>query len=153
MIDLARIFFHTWPNVNLPVPPENTSLYMSPKVPSGGLTSAHLNSWTRLWQVQNYEPDPLVASTYGGGALQSFGGYLYWGTMHVPFVAAVTAEAVFHLDFSDPVVFLNTAFGTHRSPSIFRGRISAPPRKPCRCFTERNISPSGMRTRRNTPLP
>lgn len=118
----GRIFSHTWPNVNLPVPPENTSLYMSPKVPSGGLTSAHLNSWTRLWQVQNYEPDPLVASTYGGGALQSFGGYLYWGTMHVPFVAAVTAEAVFHLDFSDPVVFLNTAFGTHRSPSIFRGK-------------------------------
>ena len=79
----GRIFVITWPpyrGSNATV----SSLYMSPPVPEGGLTPSDADGWTKVWQAADYEPDPLIASRYAGGALASFDGYLYWGTMHIP---------------------------------------------------------------------
>ena len=42
------------------------------------------NSWEKVWSVNDYEPDPVIAKSYGMGSLESFGDYLYWGTMQVP---------------------------------------------------------------------
>lgn len=44
-------------------------------------------SWT--W----YEPDRLVASTYYGGPMRSFGDYLYFGSINFPFSGALAHTA------------------------------------------------------------
>ena len=72
--------------------------------------------------------------TYGGGDLASFDGTLFWGTMHVPFLATQAAlglaeQGVINLDPAGDGLgtddFLTTALGTHRAISIFAVKISA----------------------------
>lgn len=89
--DGPRLFVNTWPGgegtdlsavldlINSPA-----SLWRSPVIPPGGLTSGHATQWTMVWSVVDYEPDMFLALMYGGGAMASFDGWLYWGTMHVP---------------------------------------------------------------------
>jgi hypothetical protein len=115
----GRLFVTTWPNLTA-VPPEEASLYMSPPIPPGGLTAADADSWERVWNAADYEPDPVTAVTYGGGALYSFDGQLYWGTMHVPFVATL-AHFTYYGPPADPLETIAALLGTHRSVSIFRG--------------------------------
>ncbi|WP_145821658.1 hypothetical protein [Micromonospora sagamiensis] len=59
---------------------------MSPPLTDGdpGLTANDTGRWKLVWSASSYEPDPIIAGTYGLGALMSYDGYLYWGTMHVP---------------------------------------------------------------------
>jgi hypothetical protein len=82
-----RLVVSTWPNRNLSFPAvsenrANTAgIWQSPPLP---LTSASTGNWHKIWSAGEYEPDPLVASLYGGGTVKSFDGWLYWGTMHVP---------------------------------------------------------------------
>jgi len=113
----GRIFVSTWPTLGSSV----AGLWMSPVVPPGGLGPAHAASWEKVWQVSDYEADPVTAATYGGGALESFDGYLYWGTMHVPFLAGVAHFNVYGQP-ADGVEALTALLGTHRAISIFRGR-------------------------------
>jgi hypothetical protein len=71
---------------------------MSPIIPAGGLTSANVGpagGWTRVWNASNYDPDPLLQTTYGIGAMKFYGGYLYWGTLNPPFVAVQTLFSVY----------------------------------------------------------
>ncbi len=116
-----RLFASTWPNV-----PGNFGLYMSPVLGPGGLTSA--TSWQKVWDISQYEPDPIVASVQAGGALRSFDGYLFWGTMMVPMTGALAAvEAKLNLDANgngktDIGEILNVMTGTSRAISIFRGK-------------------------------
>jgi hypothetical protein len=116
----GRIFVTTWPEIGAQ-PPRPASLTMSPLVPAGGLTAADAPNWLNVWQASDYEPDPVTAVTYGGGALQSFGGYLYWGTMHVPFTAALAHVRVYGAP-ADEVATLATVLGSNRAISIFRGQ-------------------------------
>ena len=100
---------------------------MSPVIPGGGLTTLDAAGWTQVWKADDYEPDLTVAGTYAGGALHSFKGHLYWGTMHVPFLATVVATAYLDLDADgsssvDSNELLTTALGTYRAINIFRGR-------------------------------
>lgn len=115
-----RIFVSTWPPYrgNSEV---ISSLYMSPPVPEGGLTPTDAGSWTKVWQASDYEPDPLIASRYAGGALASFDGYLYWGTMHIPFLATSAFINAYGFPEND-VDKLAAVVGTFRTASIFRGR-------------------------------
>ena len=110
-----RLFITTWPR--LPVVP--AGLYVSPDIPVGGLTNADSLSWSNKWLATDYEPDPVIAMTYGGGALASFDGDLYWGTMHVPGTSAAAAELVYDLSGDNP---LNVIASTLRAISIFRLR-------------------------------
>ncbi len=112
----GRIFVSTWPQAS-----ELAGLFMSPPIPAGGLTTADAAGWTKVWQVDAYEPDPVTAATYGGGALISFKGYLYWGTMHVPFLAGMAHFDVYGMP-SEPADILVTLLGSHRAISLFRGR-------------------------------
>jgi hypothetical protein len=93
---------------------------MSPVIPEGGLTPADSTGWQKVWQADDYEPDPLIATTYGGGALASFGGYLYWGTMHVPFVTALAHMNVYGTPETQ-LGILNIILQSHRAISVFRG--------------------------------
>lgn len=112
-----RLFVSTWPDGQVT---SLASLYMSPVVPNtGGLPTS--SSWTKVWDATNYEPDRVIAASYAAGALASFDGYLYWGTMHVPW----SATGVFLSVYGAPTTtqdWANAVIGTFRTATIFRGR-------------------------------
>jgi hypothetical protein len=84
----GRIYASTWRNVNSRTSPL-AGLYMSPRMTQQGLNSAHTNLWTKIWDVGQYEPDPITAAVTQGGALGEEGGYLVFGTLSVPLTAAL----------------------------------------------------------------
>lgn len=88
-------------------------------IPSGGLTADHANSWEKVFEFSDYEPDPVTAMTYGGGALVSWGDHLYWGTMHVPLMA-MGAHAQANGEPEGALAGLDPFMGTHRAIAIFR---------------------------------
>ncbi|MEO3747653.1 hypothetical protein [Plantactinospora sp. B5E13] len=129
----GRIFVTSWTGSGddtMAVPATGTDdtsdgvagVWMSPGLSAGerGLTPADADSWTRVWSVSDYEPDPVVARTYGLGGLASYGGYLYWGTMHVP-LKATTVHLVAYPPADDTALRASVR-GTQRAISIFRGK-------------------------------
>lgn len=73
------------------------NLYMSPVLHgTTGLDTSDASNWTAVWNlyadqsvgpIPGYEVEPTVQEV--GGAIASFGGYLYFGTMQVPLTSAV----------------------------------------------------------------
>lgn len=130
----GRIFVTTWigsgdegsataaVTADEPVVPGLASVWMSPKLSAGapGLHPSDANSWTRVWSVSQYEPDPLVARTYALGGLASYKGHLYWGTMHVPLKA--TYVHLLAYPPADEQAAGNTIRYTQRAIAIFRGK-------------------------------
>ncbi|MCU1259223.1 MAG: hypothetical protein JWO80_2108 [Bryobacterales bacterium] len=115
----GRLVVGTWPTG---VPGVLASIYMSPLVPTtGGLTAANLSQWTKIWDASMYEPDPVIARAYAMGAMFSYQGYLYWGTLHIPFQATAQAAAAYGQPATDQDS-ANLVIGTFRTISIFRGR-------------------------------
>lgn len=114
----GKLFVSTWPGLAGKAM-GMAGLWMSPEIPVGGLTTANANDWQKVWQATDYEPDPIVASTYGGGALKSYGGKLYWGTMHVPLVSTFA-----HFQLVPPATLEDSIagiLGTYRAISLFSG--------------------------------
>jgi len=112
----GRLFATTWTQRGAPL----SGLWMSPPIPQEGLTSTNANSWTKVWDFGSYEPDPFIVQTYGGGPLKSFGGYLYWGTMHNPW----NSMAHWMDQYGTPATPEDQSAdfqGTLRSVAIFRG--------------------------------
>ena len=123
----GRIFVNTWPDT---IPPTNfASLWMSPVIPTGGLHNVHATQWQQVWRVDNYEPDHVTAMSYGGGALASFDGYLYWGTMHVPGVSMLYFTNFYGTPTNQDDATA-AGLGTYRAISIFRGRNFGQPASP-----------------------
>jgi hypothetical protein len=124
----GRLFVTTWPTFRQGTQPRMASLYMSPVIPPSGLNNQdHANGWNKVWEADDYEPDIVTAYMYGGGALHSYEGYLYWGTMHVPSMAGLVAQGMLDLDANgDGTVDSNESFaaflGTYRPINIFRGK-------------------------------
>jgi len=128
-----RLFVSTWPgggeiSSGLAEVSHQAGVWMSPPVPEGGLTPADADSFVKIWQTDDYEPDPVTALTYGGGAIASFDGHLYWGTMHVPFLSLLAHRTAYY-DLPGypkgdeyPDVWETIFYGTLRPIAIFRGR-------------------------------
>jgi hypothetical protein len=124
----GRIYVTTWPEQD--IAGTVASLYRSPAVPAGGLTTAEANSWTKVWTADQYEPDPVLAKTYGGGAIASYDGYLFWGSMHIPWQGFGAWLGVYCPgQTNDPVpapcaeeVIKQGFAATVRAAAIFRGR-------------------------------
>ncbi len=114
----GKLFVSTWPTFAGKAT-VFAGLWMSPEIPVGGLTSANVNDWEKVWTVTDYEPDMVVAATYGGGALKSFDGKLYWGTMHVPLTSAFAHFMTYPPQSLEDT--LTTILGTYRAISIFSG--------------------------------
>ncbi len=113
----GRIFVGTWPSRGNQ--PSKAGIWMSPVVPEGGLTNNQYMSWKKIWQTDEYEPDPLNASIYGIGAMASFGDYLYWGTLHVHGKAAFVFMDEYDMNLLEfPLAYFNT----WRAAAIFRGK-------------------------------
>ena len=142
VVHQGRVFVSTWPAGAAPAaapagraaalaaaPPDPTiaGLWMSPPLAAGepGLTPADAGAWRQVWSAAQYEPDPLIARTYGGGALASYGGQLYWGTMHVPLLATVAHLTTYPP--ADQAGALAAVAGTQRAIAVFRGRDLAGP--------------------------
>ena len=116
-----RIYVSTWPNAGTAGPSalRASSIWMSPRTTNNGLTSAQQSDWTKAWSVTEYEADPVTARTYGGGAMFSYQGSLYWGTMHVPFMATLAKWSVYgQADLPNGAIA--DALGTFRATSLFR---------------------------------
>lgn len=82
----GRIYVATWPYLQ-GGEPVYAGIFRTEKLPKTGGLQASIAPLTKMWDVRDYEPDPVIAASYGGGALASFKGQLVWGTMHVPGVA------------------------------------------------------------------
>jgi len=111
----GRIFVTTWPDDDA-----EAALHMSPELPLGGsLQTGDANNWTSVFTVSDYEANPISAATYGLGALASFDGWLFWGTMHVP----GTGSAAHASQLDEGLIFdQEDSLLSERSISIFRGR-------------------------------
>jgi hypothetical protein len=143
----GRIFVATWtppglaPNVGsctptgcqatingAVVPYPYAGLWMSPAIPTGGLTSANAGpsgGWTKPWNALKYEPDPVMATAYDTGAIIDYNGVLYFGTMNVAMTSSLrlwqyygepTNTSIFAQYFSDSwrpcVMFTGNGFTT-----------------------------------------
>lgn len=107
--DGPRLFVNTWPGFNtesgggffdtisslLDLINSPAGLWRSPVIPANGLTGFNAGQWKQVWSVIEYEPDLIIAMHYGGGAMASFDGYLYWGTMHVPGTANLAHDTLY----------------------------------------------------------
>jgi hypothetical protein len=118
----GRLFVTTWNSLTVGefAVGNYASLYMSPLIPDGGLRNASADDWEKVWQITDYEPDPVTATIYQGGPLVSFDGYLYWATINPPFVGAIQHIAAYGT--SDPLGVTAAVLGAHRPTTVFRGR-------------------------------
>lgn len=110
----GRIFATTWGG---PPGTGGVLLYMSPlKGADGLLDESDADGWQVVWKISDYEVEP--AAVQGGGAVKSFNGWLYWGTMDVP----GTGVYAFSRIYPDEPLGIDTHLGTYRPITIFRGR-------------------------------
>lgn len=118
----GRIVVSTWPAMlGTNTAPVYSGIWMSPTVPSGGLTSADANAWKKVFTITDYEPDPVVATTVAGGALAQFGEYLYWTTMQVPY----SGLGAFSAAYGEPdnvIDFISAFYNTTRPTIVFRSK-------------------------------
>ena len=134
----GRLYITTWPTrakgepLNSPASAKDmpAGLYRSPVIPPGGLTEANIDDpdWSiPLWlatsdlkpehaNVPTYDPDRLAGLHIGGGALASYHGKVYFGTMTVPMNGVQDAQETYGTPQSD---FLRTMLGPHRPIALF----------------------------------
>lgn len=110
----GRIFASTWGG---PDDSGGTVLYMSPLFGEDKiLTADDKTCWKIMWKLSDYEVEPAAFQV--GGALESYEGYLYWGTMHVPGTGLVAFSEMYPGAEAGAAAFL----GTYRPIVIFRGK-------------------------------
>lgn len=91
----GRVFVSTWSTAQAGTVGQTAGVWMSPVLASGqpGLDTSEAGSWQQVWNARMYDPDPIIAGTYGLGGLAGYGDYLYWTTMHVPLKSAYAVRA------------------------------------------------------------
>lgn len=115
----GRLFVTTWWNQ---LGEQMAGLWMSPKAGSGGLGPGDRGAWTKVWSASDYEPDAAVAHSYYGGALRSFDGWLYWGTMNFPLTGLGAHLTMRGIGTEDPAAVVAALGATARAAAVFRGR-------------------------------
>ncbi|HTW89909.1 MAG TPA: hypothetical protein VMD75_18080 [Candidatus Binataceae bacterium] len=118
LVNRNRIFASTWGGMSSPSH-QLSGLWVSPQIPVGGLTAPSASHWKEIWRVDDFEPDPVTAQTILGGALGSYNGFLYWGTMQVPMIGAL-ANISAYPRIPTPADLIETVIGTVRPDTIFR---------------------------------
>ena len=113
----GRIYATTWSANNPETDGQLAGVWKSPQLP---LDATDANGWTQAWNVGEYETDPLIKGTYGVGGVASYGGYLYWGTMHVPLKATKVHQAAYPQETEEAQ--RAQIRSTQRAASIWRGK-------------------------------
>lgn len=118
----GRVAATSWPQAGSTTAEGLAGLWLSPRLADGapGLNPEDRTGWRSIWNAAQYEPDPIVARTYGGGGIASYGGYVYWGTMHVPMKA--TVEHAKRYPPANDRAATTQALNTQRAISIWRGK-------------------------------
>ncbi len=102
------------------------SLYMSPALsatPLPTVTSTD-TSWKVVWTVAQYDPDPALAKSYGGGALTAYNGSLYWGTLQ-PQGAGTDALKTAYPDYAGASsTYGGAPDNSTRAGAVFSGQLS-----------------------------
>jgi outer membrane protein assembly factor BamB len=114
----GRLLVTTWPGLLR----QGAGLWMSPRIPNGGLRRWHALWWRELWNSDEYEPDELLNLSYGGGPVASFDGCIFWGTMHVPYLG----YQIYTLMYGEPETDAGQRMlqdNTLRTTSVFRGSL------------------------------
>jgi len=117
-----RIAATSWPATKPTSAQMIAGLWISPNLADGepGLNPEDAGKWTQVWNALQYEPDKVVAATYGGGGIAAFGGYVYWGTMHVPMKSSI-AEANKYPPVDSAAAKAQT-INAQRAISVWRGK-------------------------------
>lgn len=63
--------------------PSAGALFITSEMPNAGFTKTNKATFIKIFDNDEFEPDPLVAKGYEMGAMTIVDKYLYWGTMHV----------------------------------------------------------------------
>jgi hypothetical protein len=113
-----RLFVNTWTSFK-GLRMKGLEIFMSPKLAENGLSVLDENKWEKVWDIEDYEPDKATASTYTGGAMESYGGFLYWGTMNMPFTGIGGHLLKYGILPTDIILAYLASF---RPVSIFRGK-------------------------------
>jgi hypothetical protein len=119
--DLAYLDGHlyatTWSAANATTTGQLAGVWKSPALP---IRAWQARQWTQVFDAGRYEPDPVIRTTYGLGGVAGFGGYLYWGTMHVPLQSTLVHRATYPQP-TDDLTRLQ-ARNTQRGLSVWRGK-------------------------------
>lgn len=123
----GRLIAGTWGNPQvLYALGETSGVWVSPDPGADGILDVTDGPWSKIWQVGDYDPDPLNAVVTGIGAMASYGGNLFWGTMHPPLLATAAHVSFYDSFYQDISTagyteeFILTAFlGTHRATSLW----------------------------------
>jgi hypothetical protein len=103
-----------------------TGIWVSPAIRWRGLSRWHSRRWSQVWSSAEYEPDATTQMTYGGGDLHYHDGWVYWGTLHIPFWAFFMHQSCpLSTCFGEPETpeeFQALALGTSRATSVWRAR-------------------------------
>ncbi|WP_444909560.1 hypothetical protein [Microbulbifer sp. TRSA005] len=119
----GRIFSSTWPNGDIETGEVQAyaGIVMSPQIPSGGFMPNDVEEWEEVWNISEYEPDPVSARAYAGGDITSWRGNLYWGTINFPFGGFRSHVLAYGETWGTPIGELDTIMATHRATTVFRG--------------------------------
>ena len=128
-----RLFVGTWPpprpaRTDENAPPSVAGIYMSRSLSQGPLRPGDRDQWQQVWKVTDYEPDPVTATVYAVGAMASFDGHLYWGTLNLPFMGYAAHLIAYGYRAEDLVP---GQINTFRPASLLRGSgfgASSPPK-------------------------
>ncbi|GGK83921.1 hypothetical protein [Mangrovihabitans endophyticus] len=118
----GRIAATSWPADQPTSQAMLAGVWISPPLADGapGLRPEDAAGWTQVWNARQYETDRVISATYGGGGIASYGGYLYWGTMHVPLKATKVHQTLYPQS-GDEAIALQVK-NTQRAISIWRGK-------------------------------
>ena len=106
-------------------------IYLGPLFGADGqYTSADAgSSWGRIWAPAQYETDPVVASTTGGGAIAFWKGWLWFGTMQNNQSAALLHSSCTQPNCygppANPNENIDLLFNVSRAASIWRARVTS----------------------------
>jgi len=117
-----RIAATSWPAAGATSPQMLAGLWISPNFADGapGLNPEDAANWKPIWNALQYEPDRVVAATYGGGGIAAFGDYVYWGTMHVPMKSSMASANKYPP--ADDAAAKTQMVNTQRAITIWRGK-------------------------------
>jgi hypothetical protein len=113
----GRLYATTWAAGNPTTTGQLAGVWKSPPLP---IPPRQAGDWTQVFDISRYEPDPLIRTSYGLGGVAAYGGYLYWGTMHVPLHSTLLHQANYPQP-TDEAREAQIRF-TQRAASIWRGK-------------------------------